>query len=238
MVTPGAIAADLARAVIGPDDPAIPARSIITRSIIIRRRVAIVARTEVAAVMPVGSSRREMMPADMVPSDSWRCVTVSTTTENMAGAKPAATEHRTAASEAATMKGRAATTEATAMEARAAAAEATAMKGCTATTKTTAMKARTAAAETAAMKARATATEAAASATAKTAAATMAADFGLGFGGQSVRGEFRCRYSARIDQRKRLCALVWCGHQRQHRGSRKSPATDKAAPGIRNLHHV
>src|SRR4051794_13582214 len=102
VVVPRAIAADLARAVIGPDDPAVAAR------IIIGRPVAVVARTEVVATMPVGSSRREMLPGD-----SRRPVAVSpATAKSMPGANPAATEPRAATSEAAAMKGRAAATAA------------------------------------------------------------------------------------------------------------------------------
>jgi hypothetical protein len=66
-------------------------------------------------------------------------------------------------------------------------------------------------------------------------AATMpAADFRH----QPVRGGFRCRRRARIDQRQRFCALDSCRRQHQHRGSRKAQATDEAAPGIWNLGHV
>jgi hypothetical protein len=56
--------------------------------------------------------------------------------------------------------------------------------------------------------------------------------------GQPVRGVFRGWRHARIDQRKRLCALASYGRQRKHRGSRNAQATDKTALGIWNLHHL
>src|SRR3954465_15555480 len=82
VMMPRAIAADLARAVIGPDGPAVAARPII-----IGRRITVIARTEVVAMVPVGAARREIMPAD-----SRRGVTVSATAaaEDMTGAKAAA----------------------------------------------------------------------------------------------------------------------------------------------------
>jgi hypothetical protein len=64
--------------------------------------------------------------------------------------------------------------------------------------------------------------------------AAMPADFGR----ESIGSVFRAGRTARIDQRKRLCALARCGRQREHRGSGKAQATDKAAAGIWNLHRV
>jgi hypothetical protein len=108
--------------------------------------------------------------------------------------------------------------------------------------KPAAMKGRAATAETsAAVKGGAAATEAAASTTAvETSAATMAATAmpAADFGRQPLGGIFRRGHRARVDQRQRLRALVSCGRQHQHRGSRKAQATDEAAPGIWNLHHV
>ena len=74
VMMPRTMAADFARAVLGPDDPAVAVR------VIIGRRVAI-ARTEVVPV-------REPISA----------VAIAATAENMRGAKPAATEHGAAAS--------------------------------------------------------------------------------------------------------------------------------------------
>src|SRR3984893_8058139 len=132
-------------------------------------------------------------------------------------AKPAAAENMTGAKPAALKHG-------------AAASEAAAMKGRTATAETSA-----------AMKSRAAAMEAAASTTAmETSAATMAATAmpAADFGRLPLGSIFRRGHSARVDQRQRLRALVSCGRQHQHRGSRKAQATDEAAPGIWNLHHV
>jgi hypothetical protein len=81
--------------------------------------------------------------------------------------------------------------------------------------------------EAAAMNRRAAGTEAAVE-TSAAMAAMPAADFGR----KSAGSIFRCGHHARIDQRKRLRALARCGRQREHRGSRKAQATDKAAPGI------
>jgi hypothetical protein len=143
------------------------------------------------AMMPVGASRREIMPAD-----SRRRVTVATAAaaEDMPGSKAAAAMDGAAPEAAASVKDSAATFEATAS---------------TAASKT---------ATTAAM----------------TAVATMAA---FDFDRRGVGDVFRCRRSAGIDQRKRLSMLAWQG-QRQYRGSRKAPATDKAAPGIWNPDHL
>jgi hypothetical protein len=95
--------------------------------------------------------------------------------------------------------------------------------------------------ESAAVKRRATAMETAATMEASamkpsTMAATSMSAADLG--GQPLRSVFRCGRHARIDQRKRLCALARRGRQREHRGSRKAQATDKAAAGSWNLHHV
>jgi hypothetical protein len=72
------------------------------------------------------------------------------------------------------------------------------------------------------------------------AAAAMAASAmpAASLDGQPVRGVFRGGRHARIDQRKRLCALASYGRQRKHRGSRNAQATDKTALGIWNLHHL
>jgi hypothetical protein len=149
------------------------------------------------------------MPVKVVPVMREAVATV----EGRADAKTTAADHRTAASKAAAMKG------------RAAAAEAAPMKRCPAATEAAAV-------ETAAT----AATEADSTPAVETAATTAAvpvADFN-----QPVRGVFRGGHRARIDQRKRLGALAGYGRQREHSGSRKSQATDKAAPGIWNLHHV
>ena len=95
--------------------------------------------------------------------------------------------------------------------------------------------------EAAAVKRRAATMEASTVETAATmAAATMAASAmpAASLDGQPVRGEFRGGRHARIDQRKRLCALASYGRQRKHRGSRNAQATEKTALGIWNLHHL
>lgn len=150
-------------------------------------------------MMPVGASRREIMPAD-----SRRRVTVATATaaEDMPGTKAAAAMDG-AAPEAATAS--------TTVKNSAAAFEAAA------------------ATSAAAFKTAATST-----ATAMTSMATMAA---FDFDRRGIGDVLRCRRSAGIDQRKRLGVLAWQG-QRQYRGSRKAPATDKAAPGIWNPDHL
>jgi hypothetical protein len=58
------------------------------------------------------------------------------------------------------------------------------------------------------------------------------------FGRQPVGSVFRCRRRRWIDRRERFRALAGRGRQHQHRGSRKPQTTDKAAPGIWNLHHA
>jgi hypothetical protein len=97
----------------------------------------------------------------------------------------------------------------------------------------------------AAMKHSTTSSDAAASTTTamETAAATMAATAvpamsATDFGRQPPGSVFRCGRYPRIDQRQRLRALVSCGRQHQHRGSRKTQATDNTAPEICNLHHL
>src|ERR1700694_5643421 len=94
--------------------------------------------------------------------------------------------------------------------------------------KPAAMKHHPATSEAAAVKGGAAATEAAASTPAvETSAATMAATAmpAADFGRQPLGGIFRRGHSARVDQRQRLRALVSCGRQHQHRGSRKAQAT-------------
>jgi hypothetical protein len=67
-----------------------------------------------------------------------------------------------------------------------------------------------------------------------TTAAMTAADFG----GEPVGNLFRRGCGTRIDQRERFRALAGCSGQQQYRGGRKTEATDKAAPGICNFHHL
>jgi hypothetical protein len=103
-------------------------------------------------------------------------------------------------------------------------------------------------AKSAAVKGRTAAMEAAASAVksatmvapamAASVAATMTAVTTSDFGRQPVGSVFRRWRQGWIDRRKRFGALAGRGRQHQHRGSRKTQTTDKAAPGIRNLHHV
>src|ERR1017187_5365860 len=73
-----AVIADAARAVIGPDDPA-------AVRVIVIRRVAVKARTE---VMPV---------REPVAAIAKRAVAITAAAEHTTGAKPAATEHAAAA---------------------------------------------------------------------------------------------------------------------------------------------
>jgi hypothetical protein len=51
------------------------------------------------------------------------------------------------------------------------------------------------------------------------------------FGGQIVGGNPGCRRRTRIDQRKRLGALIRYSRQHQYRSCRKAPATNEAALG-------
>ena len=74
VVMPRAVAADFSRAVIGPDHLAEPARVIIALRIV-GRRVAVVARAEVVAMMKVGAARPDMM----MPDNSRRGKTVAAT---------------------------------------------------------------------------------------------------------------------------------------------------------------
>ena len=95
--------------------------------------------------------------------------------------------------------------------------------------------------EAAAVKRRAATMEASTVETAATMAASATAASAMpaaSLDGQPVRGEFRGGRHARIDQRKRLCALASYGRQRKHRGSRNAQATEKTALGIWNLHHL
>jgi len=84
--------------------------------------------------------------------------------------------------------------------------------------------------------------EAAAASAVKTATAmtatTMTSMTASDFGRQPVGSVFRCWRRGWIDRRKRFRALAGCGRQHQHRGRRKTQGTDKAAPGIWNLHHA
>jgi hypothetical protein len=156
------------------------------------------------------------VPVKAVVPECEPAVAKAATMENMTAAKPAAMEHCAATSEAAAMKRRAASAE------------------------TSAVKGRTATAEAAAMEASAAAEAATPAAVEGASTATMAATAmpATDFGRQPVGSVFRRGHSARVDQRQRLRALAGCGRQRQHRGSRKAQATDEAAPGIWNLHHV
>jgi hypothetical protein len=99
--------------------------------------------------------------------------------------------------------------------------------------KSAAVKGRTAAMEAAASAVKSATTVMAAAMTA-TVTAMAASDFGR----QPVGSVFRRRRRGWIDWRKRFRALAGRGRQHQHRGSRKTQTTDKAAPGIRNLHHA
>jgi hypothetical protein len=101
--------------------------------------------------------------------------------------------------------------------------------------KSAAVKGRTAAMEAAASAVEsATTVVAAMTATVTTVTAMATSDFGR----QPVGSVFRRRRRGWIDRRKRFRALAGRGRQHQHRGSRKTQTTDKAAPGIRNLHHA
>jgi hypothetical protein len=68
--------------------------------------------------------------------------------------------------------------------------------------------------------------------------ATVTAMATSDFGRQPVGSVFRRRRRRWIDRRKRFRALAGCGRQHQHRGSRKTQGTDKAAPGVWNLQHA
>jgi hypothetical protein len=113
-------------------------------------------------------------------------------------------------------------------------------------TESTAMEYSAAAAKAAAVEDRAATTDAPASAGVETTAASAANMAtasaatmpSANFRHHPVRGGFRCRRRARIDQRQRFCALDRRRRQHQHRGCRKAQATDEAAPGLWNLGHV
>jgi hypothetical protein len=103
--------------------------------------------------------------------------------------------------------------------------------------KSAAVKGRTAAMEAAASAVK-SATTVVATAMTATMAAAVTAMATSDFGRQPVGSVFRRWRQGWIDRRKRFGALAGRGRQHQHRGSRKTQTTDKAAPGIRNLHHV
>jgi hypothetical protein len=71
-----------------------------------------------------------------------------------------------------------------------------------------------------------------------TMAATVTTMATSDFGRQPVGSVFRRWRRGWIDRRKRFRALAGGGRQHQHRGSRKTQGTDKAAPAIWNLHHA
>jgi hypothetical protein len=79
-----------------------------------------------------------------------------------------------------------------------------------------------------------TATAAVVTAAAMTPSTVTAADFG----GEPLGNLFRRRRGTRIDRRQRFRALAACCGQQQYRGSGKTEATDKAAPGIHHFHHL
>lgn len=125
--------------------------------------------------------------------------------------------------------------ESTALEARAgmkpAAVKhpASAMKGCaasmeTASTETTPME-------------RATMESATPKATATVEATTVASSAMTDFNRHAIGRGFTKGHRTRIDQR-RFSALTGDGRQRHGRDGCKCPATDGAAPGIWNRHHV
>jgi hypothetical protein len=70
--------------------------------------------------------------------------------------------------------------------------------------------------------------------TTMTAAAMAAADFGR----QPIGDVFRCGRGSRVDQRKRLRALIRRSGQHQRRPGRKAEATNKAALRTLNFHHA
>ena len=71
-----------------------------------------------------------------------------------------------------------------------------------------------------------------------TATMTTAAMTAADFDGEPVGNLFRRGCGTRIDQRQRFRALTGCSGQQQYRCGRKTKATDKAAPGICNFHHL
>jgi uncharacterized FlgJ-related protein len=103
--------------------------------------------------------------------------------------------------------------------------------------KSAAVKGGTAAMEAAASAVKSATTVVAAAMTAAM-AATMTAMATSDFGRQPVGNMFHRRGRGWIDQRERFRALAGRGRQHQHRGSRKTQTTDKAAPAIWNRHHA
>jgi hypothetical protein len=91
---------------------------------------------------------------------------------------------------------------------------------------------------TAAMEAAASAVKSATTVVATAMTATVTAMATSDFGRQPVGSLFHRRRRGWIDWRKRFRALAGRGRQHQHRGSRKTQRTNKAAPGIWNLHHA
>ena len=117
LLVPRAIAADLARAVMGQDHLAEPARVVMALRII-GRRVAIVARAEMVAMMEVGAPRPDMM----IPDNSRRGKAVAAAAKYGAtAAEPTAMNGCTATAETTAVKSRATTAEAAATTAEAAA---------------------------------------------------------------------------------------------------------------------
>ena len=110
MPMPRAIAADLARPVMGPDHPAVTVRiGVIARIVIVGRRV----EASMEVMMPVGGRNAIAAVTDAAEA-------MAAAMEDGRGAKTAAMDRATAASESAAMEGRAAATEsATAVKAAA-----------------------------------------------------------------------------------------------------------------------
>ena len=122
VVMPRAIAADLARAVIGPDHLAEPARLIVALRII-GRRVAIVARADMVAMMEVGASLPDMMMPDYSRRGK---AAAAATMECRGGAKTAAAKYGATAAETTAMNGRTTAAKTAAVKSRAATPEAAA----------------------------------------------------------------------------------------------------------------
>jgi hypothetical protein len=91
---------------------------------------------------------------------------------------------------------------------------------------------------TAAMEAAASAVKSATTVVATAMTATVTAMATSDFGRQPVGSVFHRWRRGWIDRRERFRALAGRGRQHQHRGSRKTQTTDKAAPAIWNLHHA
>lgn len=183
VVVPRPIAADLARAVIGPDDPAVAARIIVIGRRVVEAPVKMVpVREAVSAVVKAA-------------------VTIASATVDMGCAKTA------------TMEGRAAVTEATAaeittMKGCTAATKAAAVKGCAATAEAAAVKGRAATAEAASTAAKTTTTMKAAT---TSAAAVTEAHFGRRRVGYLFRCRRRTGIDRR--QRLGAFAGCGCQHQ-------------------------